>query len=87
MLENRKDTEVVSVRLENIKLMNKLKKQEAELKSKVCKLSSSVGCYSASFSVTRNRCVTTHWPASGLPGASIKILAPIEVLTGSGQIS
>jgi len=35
MLDNRKDTEVVNVRLENIKLKNKLKKQEAQLKSKV----------------------------------------------------
>ena len=33
--ENRKELEVVSVRLENIKLNNRLKKQEAQLKSKV----------------------------------------------------
>ena len=39
MLDSRKDTEVVNVRLENIKLKNKLKKQEAQLKSKVCLLS------------------------------------------------
>ena len=34
-LDDRKDAEVMSVRLENIKLTNKLKKQEAQLKSKV----------------------------------------------------
>jgi len=38
LLENRKDAEVESVQLENIKLKNKLKKQEAQLKSKVCYL-------------------------------------------------
>jgi len=37
MLDCRKDAEVVSVRLENIKLKNKLKKHEAQLKSKVCR--------------------------------------------------
>jgi len=42
MLDNRKDIEVVSVRLENIKLRNKLKKQEAELKSKVCCLAQDI---------------------------------------------
>jgi len=36
MLDDRKDAEVVSVRLENIKLKNNLLKQEAQLKSKVC---------------------------------------------------
>jgi len=34
-LDSRKDAEVESVRLENIKLKNKLKKQEQQLKSKV----------------------------------------------------
>jgi len=38
LLDNRKDAEVESVQLENIKLKNKLKKQEAQLKSKVCYL-------------------------------------------------
>ena len=33
--ENRKDQEVIAVRLENIKLKNKLKKKEQQLKSKV----------------------------------------------------
>ena len=33
--ENRKETDVVNVRLENIKLKNKLKKKEHQLKSKV----------------------------------------------------
>ena len=33
--ENRKESEVVNVRLENIKLKNKLKKKEHQLKSKV----------------------------------------------------
>lgn len=33
--ENRKEAEVVNVRLENIKLKNKLKKKEHQLKSKV----------------------------------------------------
>ena len=37
--ENRKDQEVIAVRLENIKLKNKLKKKEQQLKSKVCLLS------------------------------------------------
>jgi len=37
ILDGRKDAEVVSVRLENIKLKNKLKKQEAQLKSQVCR--------------------------------------------------
>ena len=32
--ENRKEAEVVNVRLENIKLKNKLKKKEMQLKSK-----------------------------------------------------
>jgi len=36
ILDGRKDAEVTSVRLENIKLKNKLKKQEAQLKSQVC---------------------------------------------------
>ena len=36
MLDTRKDAEVVTVRLENVKLKNKLKKQELQLKSKVC---------------------------------------------------
>lgn len=36
--ENRKDQEVVAVRLENIKLKNKLKKKEQQLKSKVSKI-------------------------------------------------
>jgi len=34
-LDSRKDAEVESVRLENIKLKNRLKKQEQQLKSKV----------------------------------------------------
>lgn len=34
--ENKKEQEVVNVRLENIKLKNKLKKKEQQLKSKVC---------------------------------------------------
>ena len=34
--ENKKELEVVNVRLENIKLKNKLKKKEQQLKSKVC---------------------------------------------------
>ena len=33
--EDKKEAEVVSVRLENIKLKNKLKKKESQLKSKV----------------------------------------------------
>jgi hypothetical protein len=33
--ESRKESEVVNVRLENIKLKNKLKKKEHQLKSKV----------------------------------------------------
>ena len=33
--ENKKEAEVVNVRLENIKLKNKLKKKEYQLKSKV----------------------------------------------------
>jgi hypothetical protein len=33
--EDRKEAEVVNVRLENIKLKNKLKKKEHQLKSKV----------------------------------------------------
>ena len=33
--ENRKESDVVNVRLENIKLKNKLKKKEHQLKSKV----------------------------------------------------
>jgi len=36
MLDSRKDAEVESVQLENIRLKNKLKKQEQQLKSKVC---------------------------------------------------
>ena len=36
VLDTRKDAEVVTVRLENVKLKNKLKKQELQLKSKVC---------------------------------------------------
>jgi len=35
VMENKKESEVVSVRLENIKLKNKLKKKEMQLKSKV----------------------------------------------------
>ena len=36
--ENKKEAEVVNVRLENIKLKNKLKKKEQQLKSKVMPL-------------------------------------------------
>lgn len=34
--ESRKEAEVMAVRLENIKLKNRLRKKEAALKSKVC---------------------------------------------------
>lgn len=34
-MENKKEQDVVAVRLENIKLKNKLKKKEHQLKSKV----------------------------------------------------
>ena len=36
LLESRKEAEVVNVRLENIKLKNRLKKEEQKLRSKVC---------------------------------------------------
>jgi len=35
MLHNRKDAEMMSIRLENVTIMNKLKKQESQLKSQV----------------------------------------------------
>ena len=37
-MENKKEQDVVAVRLENIKLKNKLKKKEHQLKSKVSRI-------------------------------------------------
>lgn len=43
-MENKKEQDVVAVRLENIKLKNKLKKKEHQLKSKVRDSSLEIQC-------------------------------------------